>query len=228
MKNIAIILARKGSKGIPNKNLVHIHGTSLLARTILVAKESGIFDSIVVSTDGESIAEEAKKYGAEVVIRPAELATDSASSISGVLHVLDCLELNTGVSCLLQPTSPLRQSKHIKEAYALFMNQRQGAVVSATMGEYHPYKLLIEENNHYYPVHNLRDLESPRQILPKAYRPNGAIYFNRVEDLIMQKCFFIEPINLYLMNKEDSIDIDHLSDLIIAEQYIAKKEQNHE
>lgn len=223
MKKIAIILARQGSKGIPKKNLALAGGISLLARTITAAKESGIFDLIVTSTDGEDIAQEAQRFGSAVVMRPAELASDQATSISGVLHVLDNLRLEQGLACLLQPTSPLRTAQHIKEAYALFTKQNQGSVIAATECEHHPYKYLVEKNHVYVPAHELRDLESPRQRLPKAYRPNGAIYFNLIEDLMRTRRFFVDPINLYIMNAQDSIDVDKPEDLVRVNQLLSKE-----
>lgn len=228
MNKIAIILARQGSKGIPLKNLVQINGKSLLARAILSAQESKLFTQIVVSTDGEAIAKEAKAYGATVIFRPPHLTSDTASSISGVLHAVESLHITTGVCCLLQPTSPLRTAKHIQEAYSLFIQQQKGSVISATECTHHPYKTLIMHENRYMPIHQLSDLESPRQLLPKAYQPNGAIYFNHLEDLLQYEHFFIEPIHLYLMDKEDSIDIDKPSDINTAEQLIYQREQHNE
>lgn len=220
--NIAIILARQNSKGIPLKNLQPVGGISLLGRAILSAQNSGIFDKIVVSTDGDLIADEAKKYDDVIIIkRPDELANDTATSISGVIHALNELGVDSGVCCLLQPTSPLRTAQHIQDAYELFKNLGlQGSVISACLTEHHPYKSLILENGQYEAVRLLADLESPRQQLPKAYRPNGAIYFNDIEQLKANQRFFNEPIALYEMNEQDSIDIDSQIDLVRANQYL--------
>lgn len=220
--NIAIILARQNSKGIPLKNLQKVGGISLLGRAILSAQESGIFDKIVVSTDGELIAEEVKKYDDVIIIkRPDDLATDTATSISGVIHALDELAIKNGTCCLLQPTSPLRTAQHIKDAYQLFKNQHlTGTIISACLAEHHPYKSLILEDGQYGAVRLLADLESPRQQLPKAYRPNGAIYFNDIKQLKVNQRFFNEPIALYEMNETMSIDIDTISDLNLANQIL--------
>lgn len=226
MNKIAIILARQNSKGIPLKNLQPVGGISLLGRAIQSAIESGVFTHIVVSTDGELIVQEAQKYPDVLIIkRPDELANDTASSISGVIHALDTLKqvynVSGGVVCLLQPTSPLRTGKHIQESWALFEQQQfSGCVISACGLEQHPYKCLVKTEQDYEPVHLLTDLEAPRQQLPKAYAPNGAIYWNDVDTLKHHQRFFNKLICLYEMNEQDSLDIDRPNDLIKANEIL--------
>lgn len=222
MNNIAIILARQGSKGLPLKNLREIAGKSLLAHTIQAAKQSGCFEQIVVSTDGNLIAAEAQKYQPDVVIvrRPIELASDTALSITGVIHALDTLCITQGTVTLLQPTSPLRTAKHIQAAFKLFTAQQsKGSVIAACECEHHPLKtLLLNHEGKPQAIQALSNLEQPRQQLPKAMRPNGAIYINDIASLLQHKRFFLEPIELYLMNAQDSVDIDSEADLKQAEQ----------
>ena len=93
MKKITIIPARSGSKGVPNKNIRHLHGKPLMVYTIIQALESNIFEHVVVSTDSEEIAEMAKYYGAEkCFLRPPELATDEAGSLGVIQHALKWAE----------------------------------------------------------------------------------------------------------------------------------------
>lgn len=222
INKIAIILARQNSKGIPLKNLQLVGGISLLARAIISAIDSQIFSHIVVSTDGDKIIQEAQNYPNVITIkRSQELASDTASSIDGVIHALHELGINKGICCLLQPTSPLRTAKHIQEAYQLFAHQQyQGSLITASQTPNHPYKMLVAQDGDYKPVHLLSDLEAPRQQLPKAFCPNGAIYFNQIQTLIANKRFFNAPIALYEMNDKDSIDIDTMHDLLLANQYL--------
>lgn len=225
MTTIAVILARQNSKGIALKNLQKVGGVSLLGRAIVAASHSQIFDKIVVSTDSDAIATEAKKYaGVTVIDRPDELASDTASSISGVLHALEVLQIEQGAVCLLQPTSPLRTAYHIQAAFEQFCQQgRVGSVIAACEAEHHPFKCLTyDEQGKLTAVRYLNDLESPRQQLPKSYRPNGAIYFNDIVALQQNQRFFNEPVGLYLMNKNDSIDIDTPQDLAKANQLLEK------
>lgn len=220
MKKVAIILARGGSKGIKNKNLSKVGDKSLLARAILSAKNSEIFDEIVVSTDDLNIKNEALKFNAKVIDRPLNLASDSSTSIDAMIHALKTLGLKNGIAVLLQPTSPLRKPYHIKEAFEKFKSLKNGSLISVKKATHHPYKSLILDNDKLKPVNLLKDLESPRQILPLAYEPNGAIYINFIADLLEFKRFFIEPIHIYEMDEKSSIDIDSLDDLKKADEIL--------
>lgn len=225
--NVAIILARQNSKGIIGKNLRTVGGKSLVARAILAAQQAQCFDHIIVSTDGTAIANEARQYGATVVMRPDELATDRADSLSALLHALDAQGISTGSVVLLQPTSPLRTAEHIVQAMRLFGEQgRLGSVVAACPAEHHPYKsLIVDENGVYQPVRQLADLSAARQSLPAAFRPNGAVYINDIAQLRVKQTFFVAPVQLYLMSEEDSVDIDVESDLVLAEQHWQQRQQ---
>ena len=121
MKNIAIIPARSGSKGLKDKNIRNLNGRPLLAWTIEAAVRSGEFDEIMVSTDSEAYAEIARRYGADVpFLRSPATATDTASSWDTVAEVLEnCRERGSTFDtfCLLQPTSPLRNAEDIRNAY---------------------------------------------------------------------------------------------------------------
>ena len=107
IKCLGLIPARGGSKGVPHKNIKSIYGKPLIEWTIERALEADLLDRIVVSTDSNEIAEIAAKAGAEVLIRPDELATDTASTLDVMIHALKECPAQTMV--LLQPTSPFRE-----------------------------------------------------------------------------------------------------------------------
>ena len=221
---IAIITARGGSKGLPRKNILDLAGKPLIAHTIIAAKESGCFTSVIVTTDCSEIRKVSLDWGAEVIIRPSELATDNASSISVVRHALGELELDTGSFCLLQPTSPLRNAEHIREASVLFTQTGGMSVVSACELDHHPLKSLIQQTcGKYIPISSYKHLTSARQTLPKAISPNGAIYFCNVSKFLDEEQLFFEDSEYYLMSKSSSIDIDSFDDFEITLNIISKR-----
>lgn len=220
MVKVAVITARGGSKGVPRKNLREIAGVSLLKYAILAAKKSNLFDVIVVSTDCQEISKEAVNNDAKVVIRPDFLSGDNASSFDAVAHALDFLGIDGGISCLLQPTSPLRTEEDIIAAYNIYLKNDFDSVVSICESEHHPYKSLLLKNDRYEPLVDNSFFEKPRQTLDKAYRINGAVYFSKIEKLLKEKTFFSGSVGYSLMPSDRSIDIDSEIDLIIAEKLL--------
>lgn len=216
---IAIIPARGGSKRLPGKNIKLLHGKPLIAYTIEAALKSKYITRVLVSTDDKEIADVAIQYGADVPeLRPDFLATDNASSNDVIKYTLDLVkskynEINDNC-VLLQPTSPLRNSRHIDEAIDLFLDKEADSVISFTK-EYHPLKWnkYINENGKLEDIEGLDDRVS--------YFPNGAIYvlsFNAIENAD----YYINSIG-YVMERNYSIDIDTQEDWDLCD-FILKKE----
>ncbi|MEC8885989.1 MAG: acylneuraminate cytidylyltransferase family protein [Pseudomonadota bacterium] len=210
---VAIIPARGNSKSIPNKNLQKLGDHSLLGLAILSAQRSECFDEIIVTTDNEKIAKEASLYGATVILRPDHLAADNAKSIDAVIHVLETLKVSSGISVLLQPTSPFRNSSHILDALKCFEAVAANSVVSVCESDSHPYKMLVKFDDEFEPVKDIHLFESPRQSLPKSYLVNGAIYINDIAKLLDCRSFFNAPLSYYEMGRIESMDIDYTTDL---------------
>jgi len=215
---VAVIPARGGSKSIERKNLAMVGGRSLLHRSIAAASEAAAVGTVVVSTDDSEIAEEAKRYGATVVERPANLASDSSRSIEAVLHVITEMNLDERtVVAMLQATSPFTTGIDVDAAIGLLST---GSVVSVTRAEHHPFKSCIVVDGQLAPVAEVPDLEAPRQLLPVAVRPNGAIYVARVGALAAARRFFIEPVLPYTMGAAASLDVDTQADLDLANSLV--------
>ncbi len=131
---VAIILARGGSKGIPNKNIIDFAGKPLLAWSILQARAAHSVDAVYVSSDSQAILDVAAQYGARVIRRPDEFATDTATSESALVHALDVIAAERGADpekiVFLQATSPLREPADIDGAVAAFVSQQADSLFS--------------------------------------------------------------------------------------------------
>lgn len=216
-KIIAIIPARSGSKGLKDKNIKELNGKHLIGYTIDAAQNSGVFDNIFVSTDSEKYAEIAKKYGANVpFLRSSENSSDKAGSWDVVREVLTKLDEKYDIVVLLQPTSPLRTSNHIKEALELFFAKKADTVCSVCETD-HPmfWCNVLPENMSMKDFVN-PEFDLPRQLLPKSYVLNGAIYICKTEKL-GDLNFYSDKSFAYIMDKNSSIDIDNKIDFILAE-----------
>ena len=231
MKNIAIITARSGSKGLKDKNIKELNEKPLMAYSIEAALVSGCFEEVMVSTDSEKYAEIAIKYGAEVpFLRSEELSGDRAGSWETVEEVLyKYLELNKTFDtvCLLQPTSPLRESSDIINAYKLFVEKQAGAVTGVSEPEHSP--LWCNTLPESLSMSEFRDKTYDlvqRQQLPVYYRINGAMYIRRIIYDKMQIKLEKEPEFAYIMSRDKSIDIDTEMDFIVAELYLRGRNIN--
>ncbi|MGQ7818396.1 acylneuraminate cytidylyltransferase family protein [Metapseudomonas furukawaii] len=219
---LAVIPARGGSKRLPGKNLMKIGEDSLIGRAILTAKGISAVAHICVSTDDEAIAQEACKYGPYVPFtRPAQLATDEAKTIDVVLHAIDWYEARGetfDAIILLQPTSPLRSSKHLDEALQLFESHDAEAVASVCKLE-HPLEwcATLGEDGSMSQFGASTRSQKRSQDLGQHFRLNGAIYVYKVSSLRAEKAFFYgERTFAYEMDIPSSTDVDTLHDYQLA------------
>ena len=225
MKNILVVIpARGGSKGLPGKNIKELCGKPLIGYSIDVARAITSDDNICVSTDDRNIIDVVEHYGLKVpFIRPAELATDTATTNDVLLHALEFYEnqgRHSSKVLLLQPTSPLRKVEEVKEAIALYRDDID-MVVSVT--ESHAPAVLCNENEDGFIelVYNRKAVA--RQSLSIFYEFNGAIYVINVQALKEKGLSGFDKRVKYEMPKESSIDIDDIYDFILAEMIIQSK-----
>lgn len=226
MEPLVIIPARGGSKGIPDKNIKLLNGKPLIAYTIDAALEVFPAERIMVSTDSDRIRSVAEENGLKVpFLRPEALSTDTASSYDVILHSMRTArenKLSFDTVILLQPTSPFRKGKHIREAMQLFRKDDE-MVVSVKLSEENPYYSLFEERNEGYLAKSKEGSFSRRQDCPKVYAYNGAIYIMNAESLEKMSIGNFTRIRKYVMDELDSIDIDTPLDWKIAELLLSEK-----
>lgn len=225
MKPLVVIPARGGSKGLPGKNIKKLMGKPLIHYTIEAARALFSDEQIIVSTDDLDIKSCAEQTGLNVpFIRPAELATDTASTVEVLLHALKVSEDNQyepDTLILLQPTSPLRNAQHIKEAMNLF-TETIDMVVSVKETESNPYYVLFEENENGLLKKSKAGNFTRRQDCPKVWEYNGAIYIINIKSLKQKRNINFEKVVKYEMKREHSIDIDTEVDWLITEVYLSK------
>lgn len=224
-KILAIIPARSGSKGLKDKNIKMMNGKPLIAYTIEAAKKSKIFEDIIISTDSEKYAKIAKKYGGSVpYLRDEKLANDNAKSSDVIFDILNRIEKKYDLFILLQPTSPLRTEKNIIEAYKMYLEKKANSVVSVCEMEHSPlWANSLNEERRMDSFLKGIDVNGNRQELEIYYRINGALYIANVEYFKKYQDFYYKDSYAYIMEKENSIDIDDELDFKIAEYLIKNK-----
>jgi len=215
---LAVIPARGGSKRLPRKNILDLAGKPLIAWSIEAAKESKYIDEVVVSSDDDEILNIAHTLGVRTLKRPAVLASDTATTFDTVEHLIKNFEKEYTHVVLLQPTSPLRESKDIDKAIELLDKKDADAIISVCEMEHSPlWSNRLPEDKSLANFLNKELLNKRSQDLETYYRLNGAIYIADVTKLLEKKSFFLEEkIYAYVMDQKKSIDIDTKLDFEIA------------
>ena len=224
MNRIAIIPARSGSKGLKDKNIIDLCGKPLMVYSIEAALCCNLFSKVIVSTDSDEYAEIARKYGAEVMMRGEHLSNDKASTFVVIENLLNRLECPVDYFVLLQPTSPMRDAHHVKEAVALFEQRMDQYDFLVSVKEAEHAKVLvnpIDEDGSlkYFDT----DFSNYKRQAYKDYSPNGAIFIGKPAAYIEQKHFFGAKSCAYVMNGFDSVDIDHELDYQLAKICMQRK-----
>ena len=222
MKVLGIIPARGGSKGIPRKNIRLVAGKPLIAYSIEAAQRSCRLDTFVTSTDDEEIAEVARCYGSEVLMRPAKLASDEAPMVRVVRHCLDHFGASYHYGTILQPTSPLRTGEDIDAALTLLMGNDTDSVVGVyQVADNHPARMYTLEAGRLVPYEK-EPVQRLRQKLRPVFHRNGAVYaFTR--RLVEEDDTLIGAAPVpYIMPKHRSVNIDDELDLILADAILQR------
>ncbi|MFA5844072.1 MAG: acylneuraminate cytidylyltransferase family protein [Coriobacteriia bacterium] len=224
-KVLCVIPARGGSKGVPGKNVKPLHGKPLIAYSIEAALAAETVDRVIVSTDDEDIASVSREWGAEVpFVRPAELATDSASTIDVLLHAMDWAEADGyafDVLLLLHATTPLRAVSDIDEVVRTLVDTGAESVFTVAEAYRNPYFNMVELDADGYAHLVKAGSFSTRQAAPPVYDLNSSIYAWPPAVLREKRRVVLERSRVVVMPRERSVDIDEPLDWRIAELLLA-------
>ena len=228
---VAIIPARAGSKGIPDKNIKVVAGLPLLAHSIKTALTCFVIDKVIVSTDSEEYAQIAEKFGAKVpFLRPLEISQDDSLDIEYLQYTLSMLGQYDNVPefvVLLRPTTPFRQVSKVVEATELILHEpNASAVVSVHYLEHCPYKWMKISDNGYLqsPFDDMMpdDVNLPRQSFPRMLLPDGYVDVLRSKNILEANTVYGDSPYPYF-TPDETIDIDDLSDIKLVEKMFAEK-----
>jgi pseudaminic acid cytidylyltransferase len=221
---IAIIPARGGSKRIPRKNILPFFGRPMLAWPISAARESGLFDKVVVSTDDDEIAEIAAGAGAEVPFRrPPELADDFAPTRAVINHAIRCVEQTTSqtveLACCIYATAPMIEAADLAAAHALLVaDPAVDFVFAASNFPYPVHRALTRDATGavemLWPEHRM----TRSQDLPDAFHDAGQFYWGRRNAYLANEPMFSPRARAHIMPRSRVQDIDTPEDWAFVEQ----------
>lgn len=218
----AFIFARGGSKGIKKKNLINFKGKPLIYHSIMIAKKLRIFKKIYVCTDNNEIANYSKKLNVDVIKRPKNLARDNSPEFLSwkySINYLDKKKIKFDTFVSLPTTSPLRLKSDILRTIKKLKNKTD-IVVCATKSNRNPWFNMIKrkKNGYYSLVNNSKKKIFSRQKAPKVYDLTTIAYVTKPDYIRRSNSIFQGKLDINLVGKINSIDIDDYEDL-----YIAKK-----
>ena len=218
---LAIIPARKGSKGIPSKNIKLIYDKPLISWTIEAAQKSKYIDEVKISTDCLKVKAIAKSYNISIPkLRPDDLSTDSVSSDDVIIYELNEIK-GFDIVCMLQPTSPLRNSQDIDLAFKEFFRTKANALVSVCKNRHSPFWSFKLDGPYLKSLFPNKKINKRRQDLTETYMLNGAIYISKIDFYTKRLSFLTDETVPYLMSENKSTDIDNLEDFLLAEKKLA-------
>lgn len=219
-KTVAIITARGGSKRIPRKNIRNFAGQPIIAYSISAALESGCFDSVMVSTDDNEIADIASSYGAEVpFLRSPETSDDFATTAEVLDEVLEQYRQLGKIfthACCIYPTAPFVTPQKLKKGYSILIEENADSVFPVVQFSYPIQRALKIKNNRlvmFQPEH----LNSRSQDLEPAFHDAGQFYWFKVHCLMQQKKLFTYNSLPLIMPATEVQDIDNEEDWQLAE-----------
>jgi len=171
---IALIPARSGSKRVPHKNVKLLGGVPLMCWTIAVARKSGVFSKVVVSSDSIDYCRIASAWDAEAVLRPAEISTDTSTDPEWVVHALERFPDES--FALLRPTAPFRTVDTLRRAHKVLLDSGADSIRAVERAKQHPYKMWVVRENRCLPLFPLWDVRVQQiQSMPEVYWQNASL-----------------------------------------------------
>ena len=227
-KVLALIPARRGSKGLPGKNLRKVGANNLVELAIRAAQGVSEIDQVFLSSDCDQVLSIGKNFGVTCIERPSHLASDDALASDVVGHFISLLDDATlsedPFIVYLQPTSPLRTASHILQALESLEQRKGNSLISVCELDYSPFKsFTLDAEGKLLSLFDENLSNHSRQALPTVYLPNGAIYVFKVSDFQRKKGFPNNGSIPFVMSAKDSLDIDSEEDLKAAEQLWVKR-----
>ena len=229
---LAVVIGRAGSKGLPRKNALPVAGVPMIARTIRFARASRSIGRVVVSTDGDEIAAIARDEGAEVVLRPAALASDTATVDSAVRHAVESLAAGEGIVVILYGNVPVRPADLADRAVARLVETGADSVQSYyRVGKTHPYWMSrLDGAGRVAQFVETRIYR--RQELPPLFMPDGGVIAVRRESLFDVRegephAFFGRDRRGIETAEGEVVDVDTAVDLAVAEAILAAQTEVH-
>ena len=229
LRVLGLVPARGGSKGVPGKNVRPLAGHTLLEYTARAARESGVLDRIILSTDSSEIADAGRRAGLEVpFVRPVALAADDTPMVPVIEHALTELSRqrwSPEIVVLLQPTSPLRRADHIREAVSLLRETGADSVVNVVEVPRHlsaDYVMRLE-GGRLKPFLPDGGRVTRRQDARAAYSRDGTVYAFRRSTIERTGGIYGEDCRPLLIDARDSLSIDSPADWDEAERPLARR-----
>ena len=218
MKIAAFILARAGSKGLPGKNIIDFMGKPLIAWSIDAARGCSHVTDIIVSTDGEKIAQAARDYNCDVMMRGEALSNDTALPKDAIRYHLSQMDVQPDITVLLQPTSPLRAADDITNCLTPILSEGYDSAATFMKAPKSPYHAWTEDSGTPSPFVEGFNPWQPRQALAPTYCLNGACYAVKTDVFLADNTHSFLPgkAKMVVMPDERSVDIDTKLDLDIA------------
>jgi len=221
MRKVAIITARGGSKRIPGKNIKPFLGKPIIAYSIEAAKNSGLFDEIMVSTDDETIAATAEQYGATVpFFRSAQNANDYATTADVLVEVIKTYEEKGQYfshACCIYPCAPFITGERLKEGFDLLVQKEVDAVFPVMKFHYPIQRALKIKDNGLIAMFQPEHLMTRSQDLEPAYCDSGQFYWLDVPRFLEKKSIWTDNTATIVLPDLEGHDIDTLEDWKVAE-----------